>query len=128
MCAYDRDGGDSCFGDGGGALACLAYSGRYPSSGQYRVVGLVSWGVGCGLPGVPSVYTAVSDYLDWIWSKVDLVDPYSVMDPIVALQGPIGIVTRSKNDTTTASTTTPVTMASQVDPVPDYIDLAFGRR
>ena len=31
-------------------------------------VGIVSWGQGCGLPGIPGVATQVSYYVDWIAS------------------------------------------------------------
>ena len=34
-----------------------------PSRGQ--LVGITSWGFGCG-EGTPSVYTRVSEYMDWI--------------------------------------------------------------
>ncbi|XP_011182394.1 trypsin II-P29 [Zeugodacus cucurbitae] len=46
---------DSCAGDSGGPLIC---------SGQ--VVGVVSFGIGCGTPGYPGFYTNVYRYLNWI--------------------------------------------------------------
>lgn len=41
---------------------------------QWQVVGLVSWGHGCGAPNNPGVYTKVTAYLNWIYSvrKVSL--------------------------------------------------------
>ncbi len=37
-------------------------------NGQYVVVGLVSWGIGCGDEGVPGIYTKVP-YLFYNWIK-----------------------------------------------------------
>ncbi|MDN3021312.1 serine protease [Streptomyces sp. S.PB5] len=53
LCAGEERGGrDACQGDSGGPLVA-----------QGKLVGLVSWGNGCALPGYPGVYTRVSDVL-----------------------------------------------------------------
>lgn len=60
VCAVSElAGSDSCNGDSGGPMT--------RAQGSERVlVGLVSWGRGCALPGMPAVYTSVPGYLDWI--------------------------------------------------------------
>lgn len=59
MCA-GAPGKDSCQGDSGGPLI-LTY-------GDPVLVGIVSWGVGCGGPGQPGVYVRIDrdHYLNWI--------------------------------------------------------------
>ncbi|XP_012864950.1 PREDICTED: transmembrane protease serine 4 [Dipodomys ordii] len=61
LCAGLPGGGvDTCQGDSGGPL-------MYQSD-QWQVVGIVSWGYGCGGPSTPGVYTKVTAYLDWIYT------------------------------------------------------------
>ncbi|XP_037090798.1 uncharacterized protein LOC119111078 [Pollicipes pollicipes] len=62
LCAADPEqaGADACLGDSGGPLTVLR------SDGWYELSGLVSFGVGCGDPDFPGVYTRVSSYVDWV--------------------------------------------------------------
>jgi trypsin len=56
ICAGVPEGGkDSCSGDSGGPLT---------KDGQ--LVGIVSWGLGCGEVGYPGVYTNVASVREWI--------------------------------------------------------------
>ncbi|KAI5644348.1 trypsin domain-containing protein [Phthorimaea operculella] len=65
LCAGDPDGlRDTCQGDSGGPL-----QGVTSTDEQYRIVGITSFGRGCGSP-VPGVYTRVAHYLDWIEEQV----------------------------------------------------------
>uniref|UniRef100_A0A8C9S3E0 Plasminogen activator n=1 Tax=Scleropages formosus TaxID=113540 RepID=A0A8C9S3E0_SCLFO len=64
LCAGDTRGlDDACKGDSGGPLVC-------PREGRLTLVGLISWGDGCGKKDTPGVYTHVTKYVEWISSKM----------------------------------------------------------
>ncbi|XP_058289789.1 serine protease 41-like isoform X2 [Hylobates moloch] len=60
FCAGAEDGSvDTCKGDSGGPLVC-------DKDGLWYQVGIVSWGMDCGQPNRPGVYTNISVYFQWI--------------------------------------------------------------
>lgn len=75
---------DACNGDSGGPLFV-------PRGNRFVQAGIVSFGLGCARPGIPAVYTRVSNYFDWINAIVDdpLVYDGSNEASVVAVANPI---------------------------------------
>lgn len=62
LCVGGERGRDACSGFGGAPLVALDATGS-----RYYQVALVSFGSSkCGVEGVPSVYTRVDHYTEWI--------------------------------------------------------------
>ena len=65
LCAgWESGGRDACSGDSGGPLI------TFREDGRAEVVGIVSWGIGCGDKGRPGVYTRVTQYVPWIQETI----------------------------------------------------------
>ncbi|XP_062854794.1 tissue-type plasminogen activator, partial [Trichomycterus rosablanca] len=64
LCAGDTRGlDDACKGDSGGPLVC-------EKDNRMTLIGLISWGDGCGKKDKPGVYTRVSKYTSWISNEI----------------------------------------------------------
>jgi secreted trypsin-like serine protease len=64
LCAGYADGlADTCQADSGGPLMLF-------TDQHWELVGIVSYGIGCGQTMLPGVYTRVSAFLDWINDRI----------------------------------------------------------
>ncbi|XP_017868664.1 PREDICTED: trypsin 3A1 [Drosophila arizonae] len=66
FCAGSKSGKgdrDSCVGDSGGPLITHV-------DGRFKLLGIVSWGLGCANAQYPGVYTYVPAYMNWIYQTV----------------------------------------------------------
>ncbi|KAB5571577.1 hypothetical protein PHYPO_G00226640 [Pangasianodon hypophthalmus] len=97
LCAGpERGGKDACQGDSGGPLLCPR------ADGQWVVVGITSWGKGCGRSWInnrmkpligrssPAVFTNIPVFIKWLLQKGKLISQLSVQDG--DLKGSEGII------------------------------------
>ena len=68
FCAGDLsgEGADACQGDSGGPAVMID-----PSKNTRVLLGITSWGYGCGRKNKPGVYTKIGNYVQWIQSKIN---------------------------------------------------------
>ncbi|XP_045139998.1 transmembrane protease serine 11G-like [Echinops telfairi] len=67
ICAgYLAGGQDACEGDSGGPLVTAR------DRNIWYLIGIVSWGIDCGKPNKPGLYTKVTRYRDWIKYKTSI--------------------------------------------------------
>lgn len=59
-------------GDSGGPLVC------YLSDSKYYIVGITSYGVGCGRPKFPGVYTNLPKYMFWVKRQLSKTNTVSI--------------------------------------------------
>ena len=70
VCAGDGTGtNDPCNGDSGGPLFC-----RRHSDDRYVVVGIVSWGEGCGQPRKYGIFAHLLKLVNWVHKQMALYD------------------------------------------------------
>jgi secreted trypsin-like serine protease len=64
ICAGEEDGGpDTCTGDSGGPMTAFL-------NGKEILIGVTSWGEGCGEPEMPTIYTRVSWHHQWVEEEI----------------------------------------------------------
>lgn len=67
VCAGIQAGQASCQGDSGGPLQLPVHdNGKFP----YFQIGVVSWGIPCARPNIPTVYTSTQFFGPWIKAQL----------------------------------------------------------
>jgi hypothetical protein len=83
MCAGVSEGGkDACSGDSGGPL--IIFKNEADVTTQF-VIGITSWGSGCGKPGKYGAWVKVSEFVDFLKQHISHINTYDAIDEL-ALQ------------------------------------------
>ncbi|XP_063149020.1 transmembrane protease serine 12-like [Candoia aspera] len=73
FCAGSETGDvDTCQGDSGGPLGC------YLPDSKYYLIGITSYGVGCGRPRFPGIYTSLPKYRHWVEKQLSETNTVSI--------------------------------------------------
>ncbi|KAL8574472.1 hypothetical protein ACOMHN_041241 [Nucella lapillus] len=65
LCAGGKEvNKDACLGDSGGPLICTCNE-------DTLLAGVVSYGKGCALPGIPGIYSRVSSHWQWVTAQLN---------------------------------------------------------
>ncbi|VVC30609.1 Hypothetical protein CINCED_3A011857 [Cinara cedri] len=67
VCAGGEKGKDACKGDGGSPLFCPS---KHDPDNLVQV-GIVSWGISCGVENIPGVYVNVAVFQKWINNQIE---------------------------------------------------------
>lgn len=72
FCAGNKNSslGDACQGDSGGPFSVNNPARATPSVTRHVLLGVVSWGDGCGQYGKYGVYTRLTNFVDWIMNQL----------------------------------------------------------
>ena len=106
LCAGLKQGGrDACQGDSGGPLVASDPANNYAQT----LIGVVSWGLGCGAPDALGIYAEVSHFIPWLEQEMpDLV----TCDP-PPYEAPVTPTTPSPTSTSSTTTAAPCPTQTQ---------------
>ncbi|XP_031563420.1 uncharacterized protein LOC116298966 isoform X2 [Actinia tenebrosa] len=73
FCAGQKNSslGDACQGDSGGPFSVNSPLPSKRNVKRHVLLGVISWGDGCGHYGKYGVYTRVTNFVDWIMNEID---------------------------------------------------------
>ena len=114
VCAGGIKGQDSCQGDSGGPLIIQR-------NGEDVLVGVVSWGEGCGRANTPGIYNRLATSLDFIYANIPELKPGGSPTPSSVPSVTPTPTTKSPTPTTkapTPTTTNPTPKPTTKTPTP----------
>ncbi|XP_071948697.1 E-selectin-like [Antedon mediterranea] len=79
FCMGGNTGEDACNGDSGGPVTYQDYE-----TGEWKLVGLVSWGVGCARDGIPGVYVRIYRHHEWLQSIKQMFFETTTLAPVTS--------------------------------------------